>query len=101
MSYCLHPGAIIHSLKLQQMQPMIFVRTRYIGPGGLVRANLANTTLKRGSTDHKYSHSLSISDNHLVAARAWIIENMQLVNNKPIGVQSYDNGYVYAFSTDF
>ena len=82
------------------MTPMIFVRTRYVGPGGVVRANLANTTLKRGSTDHKYNHGLTISDNHLVAARSWVLEHMVLIHNKPIGVQSYDNGYVFAFAAD-
>jgi hypothetical protein len=82
------------------MKPMVFVRTRYIGEGGKIRANLANTTLKRGSSDSRYSHSLSVSDNHLVAARLWIIEHMQLIQNKPVGVQSYDNGYIYAFAAD-
>lgn len=80
------------------MESMIFVRTRYIGAHGKIRANLANTTLKRGSFDRSYDHSKSVADNHLVAARSWVITNMQLVNNKPIGVQSYDNGYVFAFS---
>ncbi|MGA0103185.1 MAG: hypothetical protein ACO3LH_05670 [Steroidobacteraceae bacterium] len=79
---------------------MIFVRTRYVGPCGVVRANLANTTLKRGSTDHKYNHGLTTSDNHLVAARSWVLEHMALIHNKPIGVQSYDNGYVFAFAAD-
>jgi hypothetical protein len=80
------------------MQQMVFVRTRYIGEGGKIRASLANTTLSRGATNIKYSHNLSVPDNHLVAARAWVIEHMQLIENKPIGVQSYDNGYIYAFS---
>ena len=82
------------------MDQMIFVRTRYVGPCGVVRANLANTTLKKGSSDHKYKHSLSVSDNHLVAARVWVLDHMPLVNSQPIGVQSYDNGYVFAFSAN-
>ena len=82
------------------MKPMVFVRTRYLGEGSKIRANLANTNLKRGSTNMSYSHSLSVSDNHLAAARLWVIEHMQLVQNKPIGVQSYDNGYIFAFSVD-
>jgi hypothetical protein len=82
------------------MDQMVFVRTRAVAEGGIVRANLANTTLKRGSSDHKYKHSLSVSDNHLVAARVWILDHMPLVNSQPVGLQSYDNGYVFAFSAN-
>lgn len=82
------------------MESMVFVRTSYKGAQGQIRANLANTTLKRGSLDSSYDHSKSVSDNHLVAARSWVITNMPLINNQPIGVQSYDNGYIFAFAAN-
>ena len=80
------------------MQPMIFVRTRYIGEHGKVSANLANTTLRRGSSQTSYDHALSVADNHKAIARSWITHNMPMVSTTPIGVQSYDNGYIFAFS---
>lgn len=79
------------------MQSMVFVFTRYIGEHGKVRANLANTKLKKGSYEQAYNHSHSVADNHLIAARAWISLNMPGVSNMPVGVQSYDNGYCFAF----
>ena len=90
----------IHTLavSLCTMQPMVFVRTRYIGEHGRIRANLANTTLSRGGVSLSYTHSLSITDNHYAAAIAWITQKMPGVNSVAIGVQSYDNGYIYAFS---
>lgn len=80
------------------MQSMVFVFTRYIGEHGKVRANLANTKLKKGSYDLPYCHSHSVADNHLIAARTWIVFNMPGVDNQPIGVQSFDNGYCFAFA---
>jgi hypothetical protein len=80
------------------MKPMIFVFTRYIGEHGKVRANLANTKLKKGSYELPYCHSHSVADNHLIAARSWVVFNMPGVDNQPIGIQSYDNGYLFAFA---
>jgi hypothetical protein len=77
---------------------MVFVRTRYIGEHGKIRANLANTTLSRGGVSLSYTHSLSVSDNHYAAAIAWINQKMPGVNSIALGVQSYDNCNIYAFS---
>lgn len=82
------------------MEPMIFVRTRTINESGTIRANLANTKLKRGSHERHYRHSLSVSENHLVSARCWVLHNMPLVNSQPVGCQSFPDGYIYAFSCD-
>lgn len=82
------------------MQTMVFVRTRTINESGDIRANLANTKLKRGSTQRRYSHKLSVVENHLVSARCWIIDKMPLVNSQPVGCQSYTDGYIYAFACD-
>lgn len=80
------------------MQTMVFVRTRAIPEYHRVRANLANTKLKRGSHDSPYRCSLSPDENHLVAARTWIIDNMPMVNSQPIGKQSFPDGYIFAFA---
>jgi hypothetical protein len=80
------------------MQKMVFVRTRYIGEHGKIRANLANTTLSRGGVSLRYTHSLSVSDNHYAAAIAWVTQKMPGMNSVAVGVQSYDNGNIYAFS---
>jgi hypothetical protein len=82
------------------MKSMVFVRTSYLGLSGKIRANLANTTLKRGSYETSYDHSQGVSGNHEYAARCWISANMPGVSELPIGVQSYDNGYVFAFGLD-
>lgn len=82
------------------MQTMVFVRTRYIGERGRVSANLANTTLQRGSCQTSYDHAMSVSDNHRAVACLWVTHNMPLINDKPIGVQSYDNGYIFAFAAN-
>lgn len=82
------------------MKPMIFVRTRYIGEHGKIRANLANTTLKRGGVELRYTHSLSVSDNHYAAAIAWQQQHMPMANSVAAGVQSYDNGYIFAFAAN-
>lgn len=80
------------------MESMIFVRTRTTEIGR-IRTNLANTNLKRGSLERPYNHKLSVNENHLVSARCWVLEKMCLVSPNPLGAQSFDDGYIFAFST--